>query len=243
MSSLPPSWSDAVDESEQRQIRVHAVPCWQRWRLPLLLALLGHASIGLLLVQHTWQRPLSPEEPARAIEAYFYQPPPVVSAAEPEEPAVTLEMQEEAAAITAEHTETPADATTPTTGLPKPSDESASSSQSLDGNLAERRGSMMDRALQQLQSTGDLANAHRTQQLQRHAQPKITVEKRYQEIHDGSQPIRNSRGCLSGDPSVDGFGFDGLMAAKYVPCGDEISAGQQLQEILQRRSRHLGRSE
>lgn len=228
------------------------MPRWQRWRLPLLLAVLGHVSIGLVVVQQKWQRPLSPAEPARAIEAYFYQPAPVITTAErtaplaevkqeeePEEPTVVLESPEEAMASANGHLETQA-------GVSAAADGGLESSlEFVDGSqlpVIERGGSLMERALQQLQSTDDMASAHRAEQIQRYAQPKITVEKRYQEVYDGSKPIRNSRGCLSGDPSRDGFGFDGLMAAEYIPCGDEMSAGQQLQEILQRRSKHLGRS-
>lgn len=260
MSPLPPSWFDAVDESEQRQSPVNAAPCWQRWRLPLLLALLGHASIGLLLVQQKWQRPLSPAEPARAIEAYFYQPPLVVSAAEqtmpldepkpaaPEEPAAALDMLEEVAAITAEQNETPADATAPIGVVVQTSFESVPGSQSLDrADLAERRGSLMDRALQQLQSTDDLASNHYAGQQRRFAEPKITVERRFQQLpsdpakqvvaqfNDGTQIIRTKNGCRLADPSKDGF--EGLMAARRVACGDEEDAGQQLNRILQRRAR------
>ncbi|MEE2003185.1 hypothetical protein QWY20_17155 [Alkalimonas sp. MEB108] len=259
MSPLPPSWFDAIAESEQRQSRANAVPRWKHWRLPLLLAVLGHASIGLLLVQQKWQRPLSPEEPARAIEAYFYQPPLVVSTAEqtmpldepepaePEEQVMALDMLEEAAAITAEQNEAPADATAPTAGLPQPSFESVLSSQSLDGNLAEHRGSLMDRALQQLQSTDGLARTHRTEQQRRFAEPKITVERRFQQLssdpakqvvaqfNDGTQIIRTKNGCRLADPSKDGF--EGLMAARRIPCGDEEDASQQLNRILQRRTR------
>lgn len=263
MSPLPPSWFDAVAESEQRQSRANAVPCSQRWRLPLLLALLGHASIGLLLVQQKWQRPRSIEEPARAIEAYFYQPPPGVSVAEqtmpldepksaaPEAPAAALDMLEDVAAITAEQNETLAGAAAPIDEVAQTSFESVPSSQSLDGaDLAKRSGSLMDRALQQLQSTDGLASTHRTEQQRSFAEPKITVAPRFQEIprdparqviaqlNDGRQIIRTRDGCRMADPGKDGF--EALMAARRVACGDEdtADAGQQLQQILQRRSRH-----
>ncbi|MEN3159004.1 hypothetical protein ABC502_11530 [Alkalimonas sp. NCh-2] len=251
MISQPSPWLEIPLDAEPEPAQFISVSYWQSWRFPLLLAVLVHAAIGLLLVQHSWQRPVTTLESPRAIEAYFYQPP-VVAVAEPaishdepepatpEELAAALQVVEEAAAMPPLPNETAADAGVSTAEVPEPSLETAQGNQAVGRAFAQSRGSLMDRALQQLQNTDDLASAHRAQQIQRHAQPSITVEKRYQEIQDGSQPIRNARGCLTSDPSKDGF--DALMAAKYVPCGDEISAAQQLQEILQRRSRHSGRS-
>lgn len=252
MISLPSPWLEAQLDAEPEPAQCISISYWQSWRFPLLLAVLVHAVIGLLLVQHSWQRPVTTLESPQAIEAYFYQSPLVVSVVEPviahdepepaalEELAAVLEVVEEAAAIPPQQNETAADARASIAEVPQPSLESAPGNQALGWAFAESRGSLMDRALQQLQNTDDLASTHRAQQIQRQAQPSITVEKRYQEVQDGSQPIRNSRGCLISDPSKDGF--DALMAAKYVPCGGEISAGQQLQEILQRRARHSGRS-
>lgn len=230
------------------------------WRWPLLLALAGHGLLFLLLSQQSWQRLIEPDVMPAAIEAYFYQAPARVepeSVVPNQEPFIEEELVADVEELMAEPEAVSEEAVLPDTDTEPALAAEADAEVTADGGKGEerpatesaaltsgvnQRGSLMDRALRHVQPTEELASAHRAQQLQRHAQPKITVEKRYQEIHDSSKPIRNSRGCLSGDPSVDGFGFDGLMAAKYVPCGDEISAGQQLQEILQRRSRHSGRS-
>lgn len=228
------------------------------WRGPLLLALAGHGLLLLLLSQQSWQRPPEPVAPVTAIDAYFYQAPAKVepeSVVPNQEPFLEEELVADAEELMAEpeavskeavlldtDTDPAAEADAEATADDGKSEEGPAIESAALPSGVNQRGRLMDRALRHVQPTEELASAHRAQQLQRHAKPKITVEKRYQETHDGSKPIRNSRGCLSGDPSVDGFGFDGLMAAKYVPCGDEISAGQQLQEILQRRSRHSGRS-
>lgn len=75
------------------------------------------------------------------------------------------------------------------------------------------------------------ATAGYQQQLQAQQQPKITVEKRHQalstdparqvvaQLGDGRQLIRTKGGCRVADPSKQGF--DALMAARMVSCGDE----------------------
>ncbi|WNO59733.1 hypothetical protein [Rheinheimera sp. MMS21-TC3] len=82
------------------------------------------------------------------------------------------------------------------------------------------------------------------QYLQSQQQPKITVAKRYQalsanpgqqviaQLNDGRQLIRTKEGCRIADPSK--HDFAALMAAKTVPCGDEVSTSTQLKQALQK---------
>ncbi len=90
------------------------------------------------------------------------------------------------------------------------------------------------------------AMANYQQQLQAQQQPKITVEKRHQalstdparqvvaQLADGRQLIRTKGGCYIADPSK--HGFDALMAAKLMPCGDEddSSTSALLQQALEK---------
>lgn len=229
--------------------------------MPLLLAVLGHAAIGFLLVQQKWQRPLSPIDPPRAIEAYVYQPAPVVTSAEwtapvaevkqevePEEPTVVLESLEEVTASSSADLARQAEVSAATDAGFEPSFEPAEESLApVRRGRSDRSGSLMERALQQLQSTDDVASTHRAEQQRRLAEPKITVERRFQQrpsepakqlvaqLSDGTQIIRTKNGCRLADPGKDGF--EGLMAARRIPCGDEEDASLQLNRILQRRAR------
>lgn len=257
MERQDPVWLVSTEACEQDEPSTEATSVsWWRW--PLLLALTGHGLLLLLLSQQSWQRPVEPVVPPTAIEAYFYQAPAKV---EPEPVATTQEpLLEEGLSADAIELVAEPEVIDKETELPEANTEPAlipevdavviaDDSEGAERHMVEpttlpsgesQYGSLMDRALRHVQPTEELASAHRAQQIQRHAQPKITVEKRYQEIHDGSENIRIGDRCLIGDPSKDGF--DALMAAKLVDCGDKMSAGQQLQEILQRRSRHSVRS-
>src|SRR5690606_30308931 len=88
------------------------------------------------------------------------------------------------------------------------------------------------------------AAASYQQLLQAQQRPKITVEKRHQQLSsdpagqviaqldDGRQLIRSKGGCRIADPSKDGF--DALMALKTVPCGDEENSSALLQQALEK---------
>ena len=262
MQRQQPFWSGELVEPDQEETNRKTKRGWPPLSLPLLLALCGHGLLFWLLSQQSWLRPEQSSATDVAIETYFYQPPtrrlveplivePVPEPAElPTEPEVSAENPASEPVVITDVDEAviiPGNVTLEQVDAAVKTDEWGIEAElvveaALMAADTSKQGSLMDRALRHVQPTEELASAHRAQQIQRQAQPKITVEKRYQEIQDGSQPIRNARGCLIGDATIDGFGFDGLMAAKYVPCGDEMSAGQQLQEILQRRSKHLGRS-
>lgn len=91
------------------------------------------------------------------------------------------------------------------------------------------------------------ADASYQQFLQAQQPPKITVEKRHQELSDdpaqqvvaqlgdGKQLIRTKGGCRIADPSKDGF--DSLMAARLVPCGDEAKTSDLLKQALEKHSK------
>jgi len=75
-------------------------------------------------------------------------------------------------------------------------------------------------------------------------QVKLTVEKRHQQLSSdpakqviaqldhGLQLIRTKDGCRIADPTKDGF--EALMAAGRVPCGDEVSNKALLKQALEK---------
>ena len=92
------------------------------------------------------------------------------------------------------------------------------------------------------------AQAAYQQFLQTQQQPKMTVEKRHQELSndpaqqvvaqldDGKQLIRIKGGCRIADPAKDGF--EALMAANpIVPCGDEAKTSDLLKQALEKHSK------
>ena len=91
------------------------------------------------------------------------------------------------------------------------------------------------------------ATAGYQQFLQVQQQPKLTVEKRHQslsqnpahqvvaQLNDGKQLVRVKGGCRLADPTKQGF--DALMAAKMVPCGDEDDSSALLKRALQKHSK------
>src|SRR5690606_38832589 len=110
--------------------------------------------------------------------------------------------------------------------------------------------SLVQRALNQAATVNpaaiDQAAAASYQQLlQAQQQPKITVEKRHQQLttdpagqvfaqlNDGRQLIRVKGGCRMADPGKEGF--DALMAANaVVPCGDEEDSSALLKQALEK---------
>lgn len=107
--------------------------------------------------------------------------------------------------------------------------------------------SLAERALQSVASSDmDMAYSSYQQFRQQQQQPKITVEKKHQALSqnpqqqvmmtldNGMQIIRTKEGCRLADPGKDGF--DALMAAHKVPCGDKVSDTELLKQIL---SKHL----
>jgi len=84
--------------------------------------------------------------------------------------------------------------------------------------------------------------------LQKQQQPRLTVDRKYwpvsqgpaqqvvAQLNDGRHIVRISKGvCVFGDPTLDGF--EALMAAKRVPCGDEVSTSALLKQALEKHSK------
>lgn len=79
--------------------------------------------------------------------------------------------------------------------------------------------------------------------IQQQQQPRLTVDKKHwpvsqnpaqhvlAHLDDGKHIVRIRKGvCVIGDPTLDGF--EGMMAAKRVPCGDEVSTSALLKQTL-----------
>ncbi|MCC5826766.1 hypothetical protein [Alkalimonas sp.] len=218
--------------------------------------------------QQSWLQPEQDGPVAIAIEAYFYQAPSpsvieieaLTALPEPEEPdkplaeRITKHMAEIGVAetqVALEQARAPERADRMAEMAAEQAHESESLAELTSRGSGTHTGTLLERSRQYLQPEQDLALQHQARQQQQHSEPKITVAPRFQEIprdparqvvaqlDDGLQIIRTRDGCRLADPSKDGFAA--LMAARRVACGDEdaADAGQQLQQILQRRSRRI----
>ncbi|WP_372626824.1 hypothetical protein [Arsukibacterium sp.] len=117
-----------------------------------------------------------------------------------------------------------------------------------------RGGSLVQRALNRAASVDpaiveqDAAASY--QQFLQRQQPRLTVEKQHwpvsenpaqqvlAQLDDGRQIVRIRKGvCVVGDPMLDGF--EALMAAKRVPCGDEIKTSELLKQALDKHIKKL----
>jgi hypothetical protein len=236
-----------------------------------LLALLLHALLLACLLQLEFTQ-VPPPKPAAPVVSYLYQPPPVQAvvaqaesnAPEPEPAAlpsalsVTPELSaapepEVAALAGTDNAATQADAVSEKqpaaavgpSAAPFSASFSAKPEQSSAAGLAQR--ALSSAATPSTRAIEDAATASYQQFLQAQ-QPKITVERRHQELSadpaqqvvaelgNGIQLIRIKGGCRIADPAKDGF--EQLMAAKKVPCGDEAKTSDLLKQALEK---HLKR--
>lgn len=215
---------------------------WRAYGRPALLALLLHGMLLAALLQTkfspTTKLPLS--EP---VLSYLYQPTPPVQADIAPQPiaensavaqAAKTDLTNDLQAAVSDAIKT---AATPAVAEPLLQQQVKTSTKGSAElvtppprtGLAQRalnRGATVDPA-----AIEQAAMANYQQQLQAQQQPKITVEKRHQalstdpaqqvvaQLADGRQLIRTKGGCYIADPSK--HGFDALMAAKLMPCGDE----------------------
>lgn len=230
-----------------------------------LLALLLHALLLAYLLRLEFTQ-VPPAKPAAPVVSYLYQPPPVQAAAAQAEshppepvPAPTALSTELSAAAEPEVTTlagvaTQADAVSEKQPAAAVASSAASFSapfsaqpkQSSATGLAQR--ALSSAATPSARAVEDAATASYQQFLQAQQQPKMTVERRHQELsadpaqqvvaqmNDGRQIIRTRDGCRIADPTKDGF--DGLMALKTVPCGDEAKTSELLKQALEK---HLKR--
>jgi hypothetical protein len=237
-----------------------------------LLALLLHALLLAYLLRLEFTQ-VPPPKPAAPVLSYLYQPPPVQAvAAQPESnapepepaalpsvlsatPELSAEPEPEVAALAgtdnavtqadAVSEKQPAAAVVPS-ALPFSASFSATPEQSSAVGLAQR--ALSRAATPSARAIDDAATASYQQFLQAQQQPKITVERRHQELSadpaqqvvaelgNGIQLIRIKGGCRIADPAKDGF--EQLMAAKKVPCGDEAKTSDLLKQALEK---HLKR--
>ncbi|MEO3867145.1 hypothetical protein [Rheinheimera fenheensis] len=232
---------------------------WRAYGRPVLSALLLHAMLLAALINAKFPARVTPT-PSEAVPTYLYQPLPA-----PTEPAQQLEDE---TSTGPEVMPSPSINTTPsvttaqqeadeladaTAGLPdtpaQPKPPTPTEPQDAQQALVLPRQSLAQRALNQAGTVAPAAIAQAAaasyqQLLQTQQQPKITVEKRHQQLttdpagqvfaqlNDGRQLIRVKGGCRIADPGKEGF--DALMAAKVVPCGDEEDSSALLKQALEK---------
>lgn len=233
---------------------------WRAYGRPVLLALLLHAMLLAALINAKFPVRVTPT-PSEAVPSYLYQPLPA-----PTEPA----QQPEDETTTGPEAMSPQPVNTApsaTTAPQQAADELADTTAVLPHTPAQPeppapaerqdtlqvivvpRQSLAQRALNQAgtvdpEAIAQAAAASYQQLLQAQQQPKITVEKRHQQLsfdparqvfaqlNDGRQLIRVKGGCRIADPGKEGF--DALMAAKVVPCGDEEDSSALLKQALEK---------
>jgi hypothetical protein len=214
----------------------------------LLLAMLIHAAlIGLLTLKIT----ATPQPTAaKPIASYLYQPevvviPKVMPADATLQPIDNNQSHTSQTRIPAVKPRNAATRAKPVTQEQQPAPSALAEGKAAAGNAAE---SLADRAIRRaVSATADMAGNSYQQFISDQQQPKITVEKRYQaisadpakqvvaQLNDGRQILRTKDGCQLSDPAK--HGFDALMAAKKVPCGDEVSTDDLLKQALQKHSK------
>ncbi|NRQ44453.1 hypothetical protein HRH59_18090 [Rheinheimera sp. YQF-2] len=228
---------------------------------PVLLALLLHAVLLAALLQTEFTplaKPVSEPAVSEPIVSYLYQPP-RPAPAEIQQPAreniVTPEVIKSAAAkvaqpaVKAEKRPVSQQQSAATVSPDRPDKLSA---EDTEHTITTPRQSLALREFNRAATADPVAieqaaQAAYQQFLQTQQQPKITVEKRHQQLSrdpalqvvaqldDGKQLIRIKGGCRIADPTKDGF--DGLMAARMVPCGDEAKTSDLLKQALEKHSK------
>lgn len=201
------------------------------------------------------------------IVSYLYQPPQPVAVEQPPQPLAEMATAVEAVQPVPTNAASPAAVTEPAAVAAEPPAEqrpparqqsgaksladtaartepegerhaAASPQQSLAQRALNRAATVNPAAIEQA------AAASYQQLLQAQQQPKLTVEKRHQQLtedpagqvivklDDGRQIVRTKGGCRIADPTKDGF--DALMAARPVPCGDEEPSSALLKQALEK---------
>lgn len=215
---------------------------WRAYGRPVLLALLLHVILLAALLQSKIS-PMTKVPLSEPVLTYLYQPTLPVQADMPPLPIAEHSLAPDAIlpGLTNDHqaavSEAIKTAATPAVAeslLQQQIEMPAQATAELVTPPA--RTGLAQRALSRAATTSpallqQAATASYQQQLQARQPAKITVEKRHQALStdparqviaqsaDGRQLIRTKGGCRIADPTKDGF--DGLMAAKMVACGDE----------------------
>lgn len=234
-------------------------PLIRAYGRPALLALLLHAVLLAVLLQTEFTPLAKPRvsEPvvSEPIVSYLYQPP-RPAPAETQQPVTENTVAPEVIQPAPANKVPPAVA-----AEQRPSSQQQSAAAPLpdradklstEHTATAPRQSLAQRAFNRAATVDPVAieqaaTANYQQLLQAQQQPKMTVEKRHQELSndpaqqvvaqlgDGIQLIRTKGGCRMADPSKEGF--DGLMAARVVPCGDEAKTSDLLKQALEKHSK------
>jgi hypothetical protein len=217
----------------------------------VLLAMLVHMAILALLLTTKFSQPVSPPV-AEPIISFLYQPPPAEKPPAkatlpdnplPDEQRMADEMVEQAI-VSDGSAGNMSPELIPSTTTPDVADQNT---RSADNTTLVQGKSLAQRALHQVakpdQAAIDRAAAASYQQFLQQQQPRLTVDKKHwpvsqnpaqqviAQLDDGRHIVRISKGvCVFGDPTLDGF--EVLMAAKRVPCGDEVSTSTLLKQAL-----------
>lgn len=220
----------------------------------MLLALLVHALIltSLLTMKFSPPRQLPVAEP---IISFLYQPP-------APSPAVVIP-QAPNAEVTPDPDKAPPEAPSDVSTKQKTAVSGRQTSAEQDAGqellpaapaTAKSSESLVQRALNRVAEPDQAAieqaaNTSYQQFLQKQQQPRLTVDKKHwpisqdpaqqvvAQLNDGKHIVRISKGvCVIGDPTLDGF--EELMAAKRVPCGDEEATSVMLKQAL---NKHIKR--
>ncbi|KKO43904.1 hypothetical protein WG68_18370 [Arsukibacterium ikkense] len=221
----------------------------------VLLAVLVHAIILALLLTTKFSQPASPQV-AEPIISFLYQPPPVVP---PPTPAATAAWPSEAEIAEQLSTELPpslATASKPSVNVQSTAaggavvTEQENEIDAIADPQARLVGgeSLAQRVLNQVAEPDQAAieqaaNTSYQQFLQKQQQPRLTVDKKHwpvsqnpaqqvvAQLNDGKHIVRIRKGvCVIGDPTLDGF--EELMAARRVPCGNEVATSELLKQAL-----------
>ena len=233
-------------------------PAFVAYGRPALLALLLHALLLMLILTRKFSPVVKPA-PAPAIVSYLYQPAPV--AAPPVEPAPET-VAEKPVPLTEQLPPVVNEVSTPITAKgsahtlenssTKPATAVNDDAKARENTETTENTSLIQRALNQAGAVSgsqqaamtNAASAAYQQFLREQQQPRITVEPQHQQLSqdpakqviaqldDGRQLIRSKGGCRIVDPTKDGF--EGLMATRAVPCGDEVSNSELLKQALEK---------
>ena len=217
----------------------------------VLLAVLVHIVILALLLTTKFSQPASPPV-AEPIISFLYQPQPAAKqspeATLPDNPLtdehrIADELIEQTIVSDGGAGSMPPELNPPTITT----DIADQNINSADKPMLVNGESLAQRALNQVSKPDHAAidraaTASYQQFLRKQQQPRLTVDKKHwpisqdpkaqvvAQLGEGLQIIRTKDGCRIGDPSKDGFAA--LMAAKRVPCGDEVSTSVLLKQAL-----------
>lgn len=233
-------------------------PVIRAYGRPALLALLLHAVL-LAAMLNTAFTPVASPSVAEPVISYLYQPPLPALQPQPDTPpqlsSETLNtVSDTSVSAMAQAKPQPAADNKPIVA-PEPLPAALPVQQTAVAKPSASPGSpgLAQRALNRAASiepavVEQAAMAGYQQFLQAEQQPKITVDKRHQQLSrdpaeqvfaqldNGMQLIRTKDGCRIADPAKNGF--DALMALKTVPCGDEGNSSALLKQALEK---HLKR--